>query len=190
MRVRVGTLKRLIREAMPALGTDLVGLDEADGDEIDGSDSLDAQVDRYLGQYESEAKSAKQEGLDLRAMTRSFLSEADDDDASDKPDSDAAGQATKLALDSIDIESFANSVARLIENYDSLLEVRNTLLRRAKSFLGKSYAPDVMQAYDKTMREQHGLEDGKSPEDVADTDFPAPGAANAGPDAGSGAGGA
>lgn len=184
MKIRVGNLKRLIREAMPALGTDIASLDEAEATGSEGSDSLDAQVDRYLGQYESEAKTAKQEGLDFRSMTRSFLSEADDE----LPDVAGSDAAPKLALDSIDIESFANSIARLIENYDSLLEVRNTLLRRAKSFLDKSYAPDVVQAYDKTMREQHGLEDGKSSEDVADDEFPAPGADRAGADAGSGAG--
>lgn len=149
----------------------------------EGGDSLDNQVDKYLGQYESEAKTAKTEGLDFRMMTRRLLNEAgeDEDEAGgeeDAPADDAGG--AKLTLDDIDVESFANGVARLIDNYDSLLEVRNTMLRRAKSFLKKTYGNDVLEAYDRLMREQHGMEDGKSSDEVEAEEFPAPGADRAG----------
>lgn len=169
--IRVGDLRRMIVESLLREQGEEVPTQETE-------DSLDAQVDRYLIQYESEAKTSKREGLDYRMMTRRILSEAEEDEES--ADEEPAGKPTKLSLDDIDIESFANDVARLIENYDSLLEVRNTLLRRARGFLAKGYEPDVVQEFERVMRESHGIVDGKSKQDIADEDFPAPRADRAG----------
>lgn len=170
-KITIGDLKRLIAEG-------LLCEQGKETPEQETEDSLDAQVDRYLVQYEGEAKTPKQEGLNFRMMMRRILSEANEDKegAGKKP----AGKPTKLSLDDIDLESFANSVARLIENYDSLLEVRNTLLRRARGFLAKGYEPDVVQEFEHVMRESHGLADGESKQDIANEDFPAPGADRAG----------
>lgn len=165
IRLRYGDLRRVVKL-----------LAEADATQPatqEGGDSLDAQVDRYMSQYETEAKSAQTEGLDFRAMTRSFLTEADDE----LPADDTGG---KLAGDSINMESFVNSIVRLMDNYDSLLEVRNTLLRRAKSFLAKTYDEQTVQAYEKMMREEHGLEDGKTSDEVHADEYQPPAADRAG----------
>lgn len=177
--IRVGDLRRLIAESLLREQGDEVPTQETE-------DSLDAQVDRYLAQYEGEAKTSKQEGLDFRMMTRRILSEAEEDEEEGGGE-EPAGEPAKLSLDDLDLESFANGVARLIENYDSLLEVRNTLLRRARGFLAKGYEPDVVQEFERVMRESHGMADGESEQDIADEDFPAPGADRAGE---GGAGGA
>lgn len=177
-KVRIRDLKRLIREGL---------LREEEGDaqaaEQESDDSLDAQVDRYLAQYEGEAKSSKKEGRDFRMLTRRILGEAgEDEEGGDEGGGDEApaGEPAKLSLDDIDIESFANGVVRLIDNYDSLLEVRSTLARRAINFVAKSYAPDVVEALKQTLRDDHGLVPGESKEDVEDEDFPAPAADRAG----------
>lgn len=175
---RVGDLRRLIVESLLQEQGNDVSTQETE-------DSLDAQVDRYLAQYESEAKTSKREGLDFRMMTRRILSEVEDDEeggASEEP----ANEPDKLSLDDLDLESFANGVVRLIENYDSLLEVRNTLLRRARGFLAKGYEPDVVQEFERVMRESHGIADGESKHDIADEDFPALGADRAGDGGGAG----
>jgi hypothetical protein len=88
------------------------------------------------------------------------------------------------------VESFGNDVARLIENYDSLLEVRSTLLRRAKSFLQKNYSDDVVKAFEDTMRDDHSMEAGNSAMDIDDSRFTAPAADRANGSAEPGTGGA
>lgn len=165
------TIKKLLREA-----------DEADADASSNKTeaSLDAQVDKLLVQYESEAKTTKSEGFDFRMMTRRFLNEADDDKDASKDDE------SKMSLDDIDMNSFVNGVVRLIENYDSLLEVKNTLVRRAKSFLKKSYSADAVAAFEDLMRDEHSIVDGMSKEEVKDEDFQPPDAARAGGGGGGG----
>lgn len=186
-KIRIGDLKRLLREAVLREEDAPAQVPEED------NASLDAQVDRFLGQYEAEAATAKNEGFDFRMMTRRILNEAgeDDDAGDDAPADDAGGDAAeppaKIGLDKIDMENFANSVVRLIDNYDSLLEVRSTLVRRAKNFLAKQYSTEVVDAFEKTLREEHGIVPGESKDDVEAEDFPAPAADRAGE---GGAGGA
>jgi hypothetical protein len=156
------------------------------------NDSLDTQVDRFLGQYESEAKSVKTEGLNFRSMTRRFLNEAEDEDKSDdkedeKDDSknEEPEEPEKLTLEDIDIASFANDVARLVDNYDSLLEVRNTIVRRAKNFLNKSYDVDVLSSFENSMQNDHDISTEKSKYDL-DDEHVAPDAERAGNGGGGG----
>ena len=155
------TVKRLLEEPEP---TSL---------EKENDDSLDNQVDRYFGEYEGEAKNSKQEGKDFRALTRRIVSEAEGDDQ-------ASGVPGKLSGDNIDVESFANSVARMIDNYDSLLEVRSTLARRAKNFLLKSYDEEVVASFMRCMREDHGIVPGENKGDIDAEEYPAPTADRAG----------
>jgi len=178
-------------------------------------DSLDAQVDRYLGQYEGAAKKAddgvdvpsvdQMEALDWRDLMkgRVLLKEEgqednQEDQSQDTPEDAAPGadamtgaddDASKLGLDQLNVEAFANDVVRLIENYDSLLEVRSTLIRRAKSFLEKTYNDEVVQAFENTLRDDHGMEAGKDPGEIEADRFSAPAADRANGTAEPGAGG-
>jgi hypothetical protein len=118
-------------------------------------------------------------------LTRRILGEAGDDEKDDEADS--TGESEKLSSNDIDVGSFANSVVRLIENYDSLLEVRSTLARRAINFIAKSYEPEVVELFKQTLRDDHGLVPGESESDV-DDHFLAPPADRAGEGGGGTAG--
>ncbi len=189
IRITVGELKRRLLEAGEDQGGDDAGTaaPEAPKPKADPAGetgtSLDAQVDRYLNEYEQEAKSAKQEGKDWRMLVKRMLREAGDE--SDVPAD--AGPGAQSSVNDIDLESFCNSLMRLIDNYDSLLEVRSTLVRRAENFLSKVYDQEVVKEFTRVMRDDHGVEAGKSPEDVSDEQYPAPPAARAG-EGGSGPG--
>ena len=185
-------LKKIIREQIRS-----VLLEETVKKEL--QDSLDQQVDDFLISYESDAKVKKNEGFDFRSMTRSFLSttsrnllEAEGDEEEEKP-ADEAGdeekpeEKKKLSAEDIDIEEFASSVVRLIDNYDSLLEVRNTLARRAMNFLSDNYSPDVVSQFKIVLEDEHDITVGKSKADEEDNEFPAPAAARAGSGGGGGA---
>lgn len=172
-----------------------------------GSDSLDAQVDKYLADYESEAKNSKNEGRSFRSLTRRFLLEAgedeeeggdegegDDEEEPEGDEEDSEGgdeeggdegddeeeEEEKLTSEDINIENFAASVMRLIDNYDSLLEVRSTVLRRTVNFLSKNYDKDVVDSFKEGLVESYGVEIGKTDSEMEDEEFEAPGADRAG----------
>jgi hypothetical protein len=210
MKLRLGDLKRVLLEAKRGrMDTYLriLNEDEAPGDsqahnEGASGDSLDEQVDRYLAQYEGDAKktdgdngtgagpsTSQMERLSWRDLVKGvagapLLIEAgqgdkDAEDAGDKaPGADelTGDDSTKLGLDHLDVAKFADDVVRLIDNYDSLLEVRSTLMRRAKSFLQKTYDDEVQKAFDDVLRDDHGMEPGANKGDVNADKYPAPAA--------------
>jgi hypothetical protein len=181
MKISVKELKRLLVEQLLSEDADQTVSEE-------GGDSLDNQVDKYLAQYESEAQTSKTEGTDFRMLTRRLVSEAEGDEPTEEPGDEAMGEPTKLGLDKIDVESFVDSVVRMIDNYDSLLETRNTLFRRAKGFLSKTYDDEVVKSYESLMSDQHGLGDSQSQKDHEESEFAAPPADRAGDGGGGGAG--
>jgi hypothetical protein len=148
----------------------------------DGEDSLDNQVDRFLSDYEAEAKSVKKESRDWRMTVRRIIEAEGDEEESgaEKSEEETEEEPKKLSGDDINVDSFVNSVVRLVDNYDSLLEVRNTILRRATNYIGKNYEPDVVNQFKEKLLDQHGLSIGKSPEDIVDDKFPSPPAARSG----------
>lgn len=157
-------------------------------EETELGDSLDSQVDRYLSTYADSSKTTEES---WRANVRKFLSEAEGDEeeeggdeGEEEPAPEASEEPQKLGLHDINVEVFANDVANLIENYDSLLEVKNTLIRRAKNFLSKTYSDDVVNMFEDAMREQHGMIVGKSKNELEADEFQAPKAGEAGPSGG------
>jgi len=184
-----GPFARLLREE-----------DDSEAHEVGASgDSLDAQVDRYLVEYETDAKHSDQanidrmESLDWNDLIKGrLITEAGDEEeeSDDEPAAALPGdEPDKLGLDKLDVEAFVNDVVRLIQNYDSLLEVRSTLIRRAKKFLEKIYDDDVLHAFESSLRDDHGMEVGAGPEDVSNEKFPAPVADRANGSAASGGAG-
>lgn len=182
---RDSRLSRIAAKLLREADEEDAGNDEEKVDKEEGTDSLDNQVDKYLADYESEAKSVKTEGFDYGSVARRFLSEAEGDE---ELDIDTSGEEDdSLTEEDIDVEAFANSVMRLVDNYDSLLEIQNTLLRRASNFLMKNYDKDVVESFKDVLMETHGVEIGKSKSEEED-DIESPKAAEAGP-IGGGAGG-
>ena len=164
-------------------------LREAKDEKEEGQDSIDSQIDSFFSDYEAESRNSKNEGKDFRMLVRRFLIEAEEDEEK-KEDEDKekdekkdeekeSAEPKKLTIDDINVDTFADSVVRLIDNYDSLLEIRNAILRRSVNFLLKSYSPDVAEAYKTSLEERHGLESGKSKYDE-DEDFQPPPADRAG----------
>jgi flagellar biosynthesis GTPase FlhF len=155
-------------------------LRESNEDDVEqkGEDSLDSQVDRYFSEYESEAKNVKNEGRDFRMLTRRLLREETED--SDEKEKDEKSDVGKLTIDDINIKSFVTDVIRLVDNYDNLLEVKNTILRRAANYLTKNYESDVVSSFKEELLESHGVEIGKTQAEEED-EFQAPKAGFAGP---------
>lgn len=147
-------------------------------------DSVDSQVDEYLSKYE---KSAGENKTEAQRFLRDILNEADEDEekSEEEPaeDEEEASVETvpKQSLDDLNVESFANDVARLIANYDNLLEINSTILTRATNFLIDSYDDEVVRSFQEAMREQHGLMAGKTSAEVSSDSIVVPSAGAAGP---------
>lgn len=172
-------IQRLLKEAE----------DPISDPDLEGDDSVDSQIDRYFADFEGEAQNLKKEGTDFRMLMRRFLTEADeepddeklDDTSEDESDegTDAEAEtkeAPKLAASEIDMTNFVNDVMRLVDNYDSLLEIRNTVLRRAAKFIKDKYEPDALVLFKQELLETFGEKIGKSDKDMED-DLDVPGAA-------------
>lgn len=189
---RRSVLKHLIRNLLKEADDPI-----ADPD-LEGDDSLDSQVDRYLADFEGEAQNLKKEGTDFRMFMRRFLTEAEDEEEGgeegaedeeegaedelddmlgDESSSDEPEQEPeKLKSEDIEMTNFVTSVMRLVDNYDSLLEVRNTILRRAAKFIKDKYEPDALVLFKQELLESFGMKIGKSEKDMED-DLDVPGAA-------------
>jgi hypothetical protein len=155
-----------------------------------GNDSIDIQIDRFLSDYESESKMSKNESKDWRRLLRRLLEAEGDEEEGDEDSgsgSDAEEtKAEKLKIEDIDLNNFANSISRLIDNYDSLLEIRTTILRRATNFINKNYELDVVEKFKDIMEDQFDLSVDGSPNTSSD-EFQAPFADRAGSSGGGGA---
>lgn len=179
--LRLSQLKKLISEEARKI------IKEEKEEEERGEDSLDSQVDSYLSDFERKAKklSAKKESKSYQAFLRKLLREAEEDEeapAEEDPEGEEdeeEKEPEKLTSEDIDVETFVDEVVRLIENYDSLLEMRNTILRRAVNYLLKSYQPDVGDSFKEVLEDSHGIEIGKSKFELED-EFMAPRADRAG----------
>lgn len=204
-RIKTSTLHRVIKEelelskrtglnltpvrlmsALRQRGHILEGIEELSLDHEELGDSIDVQVDNYLATYENTAKTTQAEGIDWRSDVRDFLTEAEGDEeeeaegGEEEPESEVE-EPSKMSVHDIDVESFANSVARMIENYDSLLEIQNTLIRRSTNFIAKNYDDEVVKLLKTALKEQHGLVPGKSKGELEGEEFAAPRAGEAGP---------
>lgn len=140
-------------------------------------DSLDAQVDRFLIDYETDAKKLKKESFDLRSATRLMLEADEEDEAKDEEDKPEGDME-------IDAPTFASSVARLVMNYDSLLDVRDVVVKRAFNFILKEHDLSTARQVLDELRRSYDIEIEKSQFDK-DVEIAAPPAARSG-----GAGGA
>lgn len=165
-------LARLLREA------------EEEPKKEEGEDSVDSQIDKYLSQYESQAKEdskAKVEAVSYGRMTYDWcrLTEAEGDEKKDEEEPE------KTKLEDINMGSFVSDVMRLVENYESLLEIKNTVLRRAANYLSSNYEGDALQAFKDELLEAYGVEIGQTESEKAD-EYQAPKAGAAGPMGGGG----
>ena len=106
------------------------------------------------------------------------LTEAEDDEKKDEPE--------KSKFEDISMGSFVSDVMRLVENYDSLIEIKNTILRRAANYLSQNYEGDALQAFKNELQESYGMEIGETEAEKTDEVQP-PKAGAAGPMSGGGA---
>ena len=121
------------------------------GDEVRLNKPFEAQIDSILADYEMDALKSAQINTADEVTTESkwwkkslskILLEQDD------------AQTTES---DIDIDKFAGDVARLIDNYDSLLDMESILYNKARELLTVKYGEEVAQAFDEILQTRHNI---------------------------------
>jgi len=149
------------------------------------NDSVDDQIDALILRYEtSSIKSEPSLNESLKSLNLRFLLEQEDDmappddeaeddaveDEVEEEDAEEAAEpsgsenisvtepADKQEVPDLDIDRFANRVVRLINNYQSLLNVEEAILNRAKTFLDENYGDAFVQSFSDTLVQTYGIE--------------------------------
>ena len=175
--------------------------------------SIDQIIDRYLLQYEKESvplngepvvSGPKQIGENKLSLV-SYLFEQDAPPGGDAPaggdtpadtggdtggddagDSTEPGAAAEVApVPFINIRKFAQGVARLVNNYRSLVDPETIILNRAMYYVAKNYSARLAKELMSILQRDFDLTP-KTPMEKEEQTPKAPTAANSGPDSGGG----
>lgn len=148
------------------------------------NDSVDDQIDALLLRYEtSSIRKEPSINESLANLNLRFLIEQEEP-ADDAPEEEAAEDASEAEAEEaaepaepsgsedisvsepaenqevpdLDVDRFANRVVRLLNNYQSLLNVEEAVLNRAKTFLDENYGDEFVQAFNDTLVQTYGIE--------------------------------
>lgn len=151
---------KLLEDTMPAV--------QVTNPEMLENDSLDVQVDRFLMQGESD--SSKQ-AMGMAPQTESLLRE-EGEDAGAAPVTDPAQQQEPPSPQptgggqDLDLVTFADNLARLIEKHETLLDIKGTIVRRALNYVTKNYDAKQSKELAQILEGNFGITvDGKDPYD-------------------------
>ena len=104
--------------------------DSEDEKEEELSDTIDADIEAVLIDFEADARKTVEESARL-------IYENEEE---------------------IDMDQFAGEVARLVKNYENLLDMEKMLVDKAKSFIGSRYGDAEAQSLEDKLATQHDIE--------------------------------
>lgn len=99
---------------------------------VEDATSLDADIEAVFIDFETSAREeAVQEGLSLKHLYEN--------------------------ADELSIDTFAADVARLVKNYDNLLDIETLLVGKAKEFIEKRYGKDAAEKLESALDDTHNI---------------------------------
>ena len=138
--------------------------------------SVDDQIDALILRYESSSLQSKEESSSLlESLTNKslrFLFEQEEvEEAEEEPEEDSPPEAptgsevvnsktkaSKQIIPNLNIDQFANRTVRLINNPDSLLDIKTAIINRVKNFLDENYGDQFVTKYLDILEEEYGIE--------------------------------
>jgi hypothetical protein len=141
------------------------------------ADSLDDQLDSLILMYEKDAIKKDDIAESLRYLSLGALLKEQEDEPAEEGGDDTAEApaeepsepsgsesmdpevkpATSQKVPNLDIDEFAINIARMIMNYESLLDVKKVIINRAKNHLDKNYGDAYVKRFLETLEEQFGI---------------------------------
>lgn len=125
------------------------------------ADSVDDQIDALLIKFESE--SIKTESA-TRSLSALLFEAPEDDDEDDEEGPSAVGSEERdqeLSAEPIkppvEIDQFTKKVVRLLENYESLLDIKTVIINRARNYLIENYDEAAADALEDTLDTDYGI---------------------------------
>ena len=84
--------------------------------------------------------------------------EVEEPDPSGSDDMSVTSPAPRQKVPDLDIDKFTSRVVRLMNNYESLLNIEESIINRAKSFLDENYGEAFVYEFVNNLSNQYGLE--------------------------------
>lgn len=125
---------------------------EEETEDVDSDDterlksSIDAELDRVLGDFEADARksaaiNSKKEKTYTESLKNTYYKKLWESAASD-----------------IDINVFASNISRLVKNYDNLLDIETIILNKAYKYIGDLYGQNTVKQLKDVLEQQFDLE--------------------------------
>jgi len=126
--------------------------DDSDDDDEDeplgpADDTIDGEVNNLLADFEAEAIASAEQSESLKG--ESHLRNMH------------KNKVSKLLFEAdepvFDVVHFANNIARVIDNYQALLDVEKSIFDKAYSYLAAKYGESVATDFENTLESEHQL---------------------------------
>lgn len=135
----------------------------AEPQNVDTRPSLDAKVDTELSQYMKSTNEPQGKGLTgegYRRWTLSMLQEGADG--------------------TINMDVFSGDVARLVENFTDIIDLKTVIIKRARALVEERYGAEAGQEFVECLRANQGMSPDETEDDLERSNM-APLAVGAGP---------
>lgn len=122
------------------------GDDAEDSESGESSSFLDSEIEAVLIDFETKARGSASEESDREVQDEGYL---------------YLGGMSLLVeeseKDSLDIDVFASELARLVKNYDNLLDMESLLIKKAEAFISGHYDEQTAQSVMDKLESSHGI---------------------------------
>ena len=61
-------------------------------------------------------------------------------------------------IDNIDVSVFASETARLVKNYENLIDIESVIINKAKDFLSSRYGEESAEEFVQSLQSDHGID--------------------------------
>lgn len=129
-------------------------------DKIRLKDSLDDELQAVFIDFESDALKSNKINTDITeskrlTLKKVFLLELNEPEAKQ---AEGKKLSSSEASSKIDVNAFASDVARLIKNYDSLIDMEAVIFNKAKQFILDKYNEATYKEFKNIIVDKHGID--------------------------------
>jgi len=132
------------------------------------TESVDNQIDSLLIKFESESLKQEARSFSLSSLMLEQGEEEEEPTEMLPPDEDDTGSTVDSSereeewgveggKPPLDVDQYTQRVVRLVEHYDSLLDIKTVILNRAKNYVLENYDEAAVSKYEETLEVDHGL---------------------------------